>query len=536
MNETAQAIVEHQIRRVRLQLFWQVLAESMLVCLAIALSASTIWFLVRPLAFASFGETLRWSVPGAILGVGLIAGLSLAIWRRPSVLTAALAFDEKFNLKERVTTYLTLPADQIETPVGQALVRDVEATVAKVDVGGAFPITLPWKQILLPIGALTLAVVAFLLDPILSNLRFTLPSTTEQPRAEIDTAKIQEEMEKLKKNVADRKQTSGLQSDELKKMEEEFEKLLNKPLDLKNEEKVKERINEFRKLEEKLKERLDGVREKAQKADALRKQLQQMQLDKEKLKDGPAKNFEDALSRGDLEKAKAALENLAKELKDNKFDAKAQKELAERFKKLQDELKKAVKENELTKKLEKDLKDGKISKEDFAREMENLRQLQDLAQVLGDAHEALGKGDGMEAGKMLSDLAKSFGEMELTDAEVRELLRDQAEIRDALNLLEDGIGDGQGEGDRPGGRRFAGNDPNSKIRNERSRAEVNKKGVQRVTGYAKGGTFSKIPAQAVAGEFQRAAQDAPEAIDRQPIPEDAADIARRYFEKLANPK
>ena len=41
-----------------------------------------------------------------------------------------------------------------------------------------------------------------------------------------------------------------------------------------------------------------------------------------------------------------------------------------------------------------------------------------------------------------------------------------------------------------------------------------------------------MPAQEIGGAFKQAAQDGPEALDRQRIPQDAADLARGYFKKL----
>jgi len=80
------------------------------------------------------------------------------------------------------------------------------------------------------------------------------------------------------------------------------------------------------------------------------------------------------------------------------------------------------------------------------------------------------------------------------------------------------------------------NDPNSKIKNERIKAHVNPNSQQRITGYTKGGNFTKVPAKQVEGEFRQAAQQAPDAIERQRIPDDYADIARGYFRKLGNQK
>src|SRR5207247_2152505 len=81
---------------------------------ALALGLATIWFLVRP--FAGFSETLRWGVPGGLFALGTIGGMMLAWSRRPSLVNASLALDEKFVLKERVTTFLTLAEEELATP------------------------------------------------------------------------------------------------------------------------------------------------------------------------------------------------------------------------------------------------------------------------------------------------------------------------------------------------------------------------------------------------------------------------------------
>ena len=57
-------------------------------------------------------------------------------------------------------------------------------------------------------------------------------------------------------------------------------------------------------------------------------------------------------------------------------------------------------------------------------------------------------------------------------------------------------------------------DPKGKIVDQRQKATVDAKGQQRVTGFAKGGNFTKIAPTEIGGAFRQAAQDAPEALDR----------------------
>jgi hypothetical protein len=217
------------------------------------------------------------------------------------------------------------------------------------------------------------------------------------------------------------------------------------------------------------------------------------------------------------------------------------------MKKLGDKLQKLMEKDDLRQQMKKDLDEGKINKEQFDNAMKRFQDLQELADKLGDAQEALAKGDTKKAGEKLDELGNRLGDTELTEQEIRDLLRDQGEIDDATRLMmaamngegDDGDDDpdGKGEGKRPGGRRRANpNDPNSKIKDERTRVQVDPKGAQRMTGYSRGGTFNKVPARDVGSALKQAAQDGPDALDRQRIPEDAQPFVRGFFKELGNQK
>ncbi len=546
MLETTRQLVVKQVSRVRRRLLFQKILESLILAWALGLLLATVWFLVRPFAFRAASDGVRWGVPAAILALSTLGGVILGWLRRPNLVASSLALDEKYDLKERVTTLLTLPADLLATPAGNALLQDTHDHLAKLEVASEFPLRATWQKIMMPAGALVLAIAAIALDPVLGSLslRSVLADNTLPKAVNIDTSKIQEELDKIKNNVAERNKEDLPKSEELKELEKDFEKLVNQPVE-KSEEKIRERINEMRKLEDRMKDRLDAVRRDAEKIEALKKHLKSLGADKEDaLKEGPAKDFEDALMNGNFDKAKAALEKLAKDLKNDKLDAKQQKDLANQFKKLNDKLQKLMDKNDLKDKLKQAFKEGKINEDQLEKELEALQQLQDLSDIVGDLEEGLGKADGKKAGEKLGEMMKRFGEIELTDQEIQDILRDQEEIGNAMRALLEGLegeegdeGDGMNGGRRPGGRRpIDPNDPNSKITPERSRAKADAKGQQRITGYARGGNFSKVPAKEVGGAFRQAAQDGPEALDRQRIPDDAADIARDYFRKLGNQK
>src|SRR5205085_5083485 len=88
----------------------------------------------------------------------------------------------------------------------------------------------------------------------------------------------------------------------------------------------------------------------------------------------------------------------------------------------------------------------------------------------------------------------------------------------------------------PGAERPVAPDGPTKNKDARQRAEPDYRGKQRITGFSRGGTFSKVPAREIGGVFQQAVQDAPEAIERQRVPPDAAEMLKGYYENLGGQK
>src|SRR5579884_3468597 len=126
--------LERQLSRVRRRLF----LATLLTCLAwswvLAVGLAAGWFLLQPVLLPAAAPWLRWAVLGALVGACSLGALVLGLLRRPSPVSAALALDERFGLRERATTTLTLRPDEESTPAGQALLADVETKVAPLRV------------------------------------------------------------------------------------------------------------------------------------------------------------------------------------------------------------------------------------------------------------------------------------------------------------------------------------------------------------------------------------------------------------------
>src|SRR5262245_21959875 len=105
-----------QLRRVSRRLFFQTVVNCLAWCWSAALVLSAAWFLLQPFLIADAPPWLRWTVAGGTFGVATVLAGGLAILLAPSRLAAALSLDERFGLKERVTTSLTLTPELAVTP------------------------------------------------------------------------------------------------------------------------------------------------------------------------------------------------------------------------------------------------------------------------------------------------------------------------------------------------------------------------------------------------------------------------------------
>src|SRR5436190_3218226 len=109
------SFVDRQVSPVRRRLTLEVLLRALVWSWTVALLLTAVWFGVQLAVAYRFNdapsvrplvEFPRWIViAGALLVATVVAGV--LTWRRaPSRLTAALALDERFQLKERTTTLL----------------------------------------------------------------------------------------------------------------------------------------------------------------------------------------------------------------------------------------------------------------------------------------------------------------------------------------------------------------------------------------------------------------------------------------------
>src|SRR5437660_1644954 len=181
-------------------------------------------------------------------------------------------------------------------------------TLVERQVAGKFPIRLRWSSVLVPAGAVAVALIVLFYDP-------TLPSA--QGNAGKDKPVAQEDKKDIDKKLAEfgKKQpreplalAEKPKSEELKRLEAKLDEIAKLPRETTQQ--LRERVKDLTPLEEEIK-KLE--RERAERAKALQQQLSQ----KDKLmpndvpNNGPAKDLQKALADGNLEQAKEELDKLA---------------------------------------------------------------------------------------------------------------------------------------------------------------------------------------------------------------------------------
>lgn len=541
MSSPPLSTVERQVRRASRRLFVQALLNSLVWCWAGALAAAVGWFLLEPLLLPGADGALRWFVAAGCFATGTVVAVLLTCQMAPSRLDAALALDARFGLKERVTTSLSLTPDLVGTPAGAALLADTDRRIASLDVAERFPVGLSWTAALVPAAAAALALVAFLYEP------GTGRAHTSQPPKQLtlNPAEIQEKLDRLKKPLVPAWPEDLPKSKELKELEDEWKKLLERPLDPTDKEQVRERVQEMRKIEEKMRDRIADLKDKADRNKDIKDRLKELNRDPKAKRDGPAKDFEDALAKGQMDKAMDELEKLRRKLEDKKLDPDERKALEDQLRDLERQLRRLADMDDLKEKLKQALDKGELAREDFDALMDKLNQeagdlgdLRDLADALGECLKCLKEGKG-DLGKGLEGLKGKLAKLGLKGMdELKDLDAKHKALCEACDAMVAGLvpRNGLGGGGPPGTTRPMGKDAPTGAKSEKQQGQHDPKGELSISGFRRGGTFSRIPAKEVGTTFNQARQEAPEAMERQAVPPDAADLLRGYYENLGGQK
>ena len=561
MSRPTPSPLETRVRQARRRLFTQALLNRLGLAWGCALALAVVWFLVEPVAVAGAKPYLKWAVLGGLAGAATVTGVWLGRRAAPSPLAAALAIDQRFDLKERVTTALSLSPHDQSSSAGQALLADANARLERVVVPGKFPVRVGWRALFLPAQAVAIALLALYPPPVLTMLAGG-GSKSDDDQAQADEKAPPPKVAGPRPFIRPPAERPN-KSEELRQLEAELEKLYaenNKEAapDKDRPDQVRERQEQIAKAEDRLKKREQEMAEKFQK---LQDQMGKMtELDKgEARRDGPAKEFEQALAKGDLKKAQEEVDRLQKKAREKKLDPKEQEQLKKQLEDLNNKVDKATREQKEKEKKLKDLIDQARREnrdaEALERELKNLqkdqqatKEMQELAKALKQAKQALDQND-MEG--LADQLAQAGKQLENIQDDLQDFDDIEEHLQNLKQMKKNGCEQCQGEGKKKGeggdkddatgyaegatGKRPENKDAQTQAGEEqRVRGFFDPKGRKLYGGSTTGPAFKKSSSVEMAGDIRQAVQEAPEAVEVQRLPKAAKEMVKEYFEKLGD--
>src|SRR5262249_57230468 len=107
------------------------------------------------------------------------------------------ALDERFALRERVTTWMLLEPETASSPAGHALHADVAKRVGGLRVADQFPVRTDPRHLLPPAIGAVLCILCFVVGPALGALLSTIGPGTST----VQTPELREALDNVKKVV-----------------------------------------------------------------------------------------------------------------------------------------------------------------------------------------------------------------------------------------------------------------------------------------------------------------------------------------------
>jgi hypothetical protein len=397
--------------------------------LAASVLCAVVWMLLKPWLPV---DAPIWLPLGAAGGVALLA---TAVWARlhlPSRVNAALSLDRAFDLKERMTTAVSLDPSLRATAAGQALLDDARQRLDQIKVAERFPLQVRPRPWLAPLGA----VLAFTLACFFALSPQPQIAQADKPKDEPLVQKLDPlALQALKQaNEERRERLKELDTEKLKELQAEFDKLiaqldkLDKPAD------AQLALQDVTKLTEQVQKR----QEELSKTFDLKRKLKADAGLKEQ-KDGPTKDLQKALADGDLKKATEEMQKLLDQMKNKQLSDEQKEKLAKDLKELQEKLKDIASNKKKLEALEKSNADPETKQREMQKllqECANMKDLAEMADMMQQAQQALEKGDQKAAMDKLKELAEQLKELEIDNRLISELQLAEADLEE----IKEGLG------------------------------------------------------------------------------------------------
>ncbi|MEO2007549.1 MAG: hypothetical protein ABGX22_02565 [Pirellulaceae bacterium] len=531
-------------RRMILEQFFRIATWSLFGCLLIALvglAIPKIWHI----EVAS--EVWNGAWLGGAVTLALVFAISWTYIARRSSLDAALEIDRRYQLRERVSSALSLPSSELETDVGDALTRDAVRRIERIDVSERFQVKAGWISAL-PVLPVVMAILLLLLPNVDSK-----KSTAKANQArKVEVKKIQDrsrDLERSLRKTADKLAEKGLKDAEalLRDLEKAARELSQKSdIDRK---KAMIKINEMAK-------KLEDRRKKMGGADQLKAKLEKLS----DVQSGPADRLAKAMKKGDFKTAIEELNKLKDKLETGELSQEEKENLAKNMDQIKDKLDEMKRDYEQAiRDLEEQIKQKQAAGDNKAvNELQNkldqlnqmseqMNQMDQLAQKMGECAQCLKQGNSAAAGQKLSELMDGLqslqdqlDELETLNEALDQLMAGKDMMSEGMDGL-DGMslgGMGSGQGDFPGngngegqGQGARGEDRGDTSAYDSKVASKIQKGQAVIAGKVDGPNIAGTAYESVKEAMIRDSSKNSDPLTDQKLPKDQRDHAREYFKR-----
>ena len=490
-------------------------------------------------------------IGGCSLAALVAAGVYAAV-TAPSAESVAAEVDKRFGLRERLSSSMTLAADEKNTAFGLALEADAEKRAGQLEVADRFQLK-PTKLGWLPVSIIpVLAIVLMLVEPMSES------NASSAGKADaVEVKQVRTVASQLKKRI--QQQRRKAESEGLKEAQELYEKM---EADL---DKIAKRENMNRKdamiAMNDLKKQLEERRDQLGSSEQMRRALSQMKG----IEAGPGEKVAKSIEQGNFGQAKEAVKQLASKMRDGKLSEKEKEQLKKQVEQMKQALQKAVQEHEqkkqdLQQKIEKARKEGRGN--DAAKMQQQLNQMQQkdsqmqqmkqMAEAMSQAAKAMQQGDGSQAADALEQMADQLGDMQQEMSELEDLQSAMDQLSQSKNQMRcekcggggcdqcqgmgmQGFGNGMGEGDGLGRGSGAGDRPEQEEDTNTYETQVRgqvKKGSAIIAGFADGANRKGVSREDLKQAIQGALAEESDPTENQTLPRTEREHAQQYFDQL----
>jgi len=502
--------LEPTLKKVAFRLAVQRWLYYLTMALISACSAACVWLVLTRL-FPALGDPV---IGAAVLVFGgMIGATVLAVVRRPRLVEAALAADERLGLKERLTSSLQL--DGVDHEMVRALHDDARRQIARINIGRDFPFVAPQALRWLSVPILIYG-VGFLMLPEFDLLNYN----ERQAMAREQERRAMEAVEEVEEAVKPLREMAAA------KVDSEVGKIVGSVDDLMDEF-AKGEINE----KQMLARLVNKAEEAAQRAKALEESRPSPKLSDNPREYGEGAEAADALNKGDFKKAAEELAKMKAKMEQGGMSEEERKQLSQDLKKLSDAL----------------------------SEQDDMMS-QEMAKALSEAAAQMEQGNMEGAGQAMADAQMTAQEMESVMTQLAEMQKAQQCLGGACEGAGQSMGMGQGFGQLAQGSQGIGG-------NWQQGMGGQSQGGMGQRGQGRGGQIGELPETAtntspsvlpgemtdgpmlattnelappdeegaesnvefVQGSIEQVQQDAERALAQEEIPPGAKEFVRQYF-------